>query len=94
MSIFVSRTSTSRSDGMMSTDRNWKSEKTSVSRASDSSGLSDDSNWSYNTGSANKPQTGNEPRWKAILAVRSRDGMLGMSHFRLLKHLGCGDILA
>ncbi|KAI3862243.1 hypothetical protein MKW92_048691 [Papaver armeniacum] len=92
------------SDGMMSIDRNWESakgsargdslesEKTSVSRASDSSGLSDDSNWSNNTGSANKPHKGNDPRWKAILAVRSRDGMLGMSHFRLLKRLGCGDI--
>ncbi|OVA10596.1 Protein kinase domain [Macleaya cordata] len=92
------------SDGMLSVERNCESakgsvrgdslesEKTSVSRASDSSGLSDDSNWSNITGSANKPHKGNDPRWKAILAVRSRDGMLGMSHFRLLKRLGCGDI--
>lgn len=92
------------SDGMLSVERNCEStkasvrgdslesEKTSMSRASDSSGLSDDSNWSNITGSANKPHKGNDPRWKAILAVRSRDGMLGMSHFRLLKRLGCGDI--
>ncbi|PKA50286.1 Protein kinase G11A [Apostasia shenzhenica] len=92
------------SDGMLSVERNFEStkgsvrgeslesEKTSMSRASDSSGLSDDSNWSNVTGSANKPHKGNDPRWKAILVVRARDGLLGMSHFRLLKRLGCGDI--
>ncbi|KAK8944263.1 Protein kinase G11A [Platanthera zijinensis] len=92
------------SDGMLSVERNFESTKasvrgeslesakTSMSRASDSSGLSDDSNWSNITGSANKPHKGNDPRWKAILAVRSRDGLLGMSHFRLLRRLGCGDI--
>ncbi|BAT83436.1 hypothetical protein VIGAN_04058000 [Vigna angularis var. angularis] len=92
------------SDGMLSLDRNCdstkgsvrgdslESAKTSASRASDSSGLSDDSNWSNITGSANKPHKGNDPRWKAILAIRARDGILGMSHFRLLKRLGCGDI--
>ncbi|KAL2319893.1 hypothetical protein Fmac_028862 [Flemingia macrophylla] len=92
------------SDGMLSLDRNCdstkgsvrgdslESAKTSASRASDSSGLSDDSNWSNITGSANKPHKGNDPRWKAILAIRFRDGILGMSHFRLLKRLGCGDI--
>ncbi|KAK9910968.1 hypothetical protein M0R45_034900 [Rubus argutus] len=92
------------SDGMLSVERNFESTKgsvrgdslesakTSISRASDSSGLSDDSNWSNITGSANKPHKGNDPRWKAILAIRARDGILGMSHFRLLKRLGCGDI--
>lgn len=92
------------SDGMLSVGRTFdctkgsvrgeslESAKTSVSRASDSSGLSDDSNWSNITGSANKPHKGNDPRWKAILAIRARDGILGMSHFRLLKRLGCGDI--
>ncbi|PIN00763.1 putative serine/threonine protein kinase [Handroanthus impetiginosus] len=93
------------SDGMLSVDRNFvsttkgsirgdslESTKTSLSRASDSSGLSDDSNWSNTTGGANKPHKGNDPRWKAILAIRARDGILGMSHFRLLKRLGCGDI--
>ncbi|XWS32435.1 hypothetical protein CRYUN_Cryun23aG0159000 [Craigia yunnanensis] len=92
------------SDGMLSMERNCESTrgsvradslesaKTSVSRASDSSGLSDDSNWSNITGSANKPHKGNDPRWKDILAIRARDGILGMSHFRLLKRLGCGDI--
>ncbi|KAK9068220.1 hypothetical protein SSX86_012331 [Deinandra increscens subsp. villosa] len=98
-------TSTYRmSDGMLSFDRNngitkmplrgesLESGKTSISRASDSSGLSDDSNWSNFTGATHKPHKGNDPRWKAILAIRSRDGLLGMSHFRLLRLLGCGDI--
>ncbi|KAF7137927.1 hypothetical protein RHSIM_Rhsim07G0035900 [Rhododendron simsii] len=92
------------SDGMLSLDKNFESmkgsvrgsslesAKTSISRASDSSGFSDDSNWSNLTGSANKPHKGNDPRWKAILAIRARDGIVGMSHFRLLKLLGCGDI--
>uniref|UniRef100_A0A0D9W7T8 Protein kinase G11A n=1 Tax=Leersia perrieri TaxID=77586 RepID=A0A0D9W7T8_9ORYZ len=69
-----------------------ESAKTSMSRASDSSGVSDDSSWSNITGGVSKPHKGNDPRWKAIHAVRTRDGVLGMSHFRLLKRLGCGDI--
>ncbi|XP_047337199.1 serine/threonine-protein kinase D6PKL1-like [Impatiens glandulifera] len=69
-----------------------ESAKSSVSRASDSSGLSDESNWSNVTGSVNKPHGGNDPRWKAITSVRSRDGVMGMSHFRLFRRLGCGDI--
>ncbi|KAK2650823.1 hypothetical protein Ddye_018312 [Dipteronia dyeriana] len=92
------------SDGMLSGERNCESTKgsvrgdslesakTSISRASDSSGLSDDSNWSNFTGSVSKPHKGNDPRWKAIHAIRARDGILGMSHFKLLKRLGCGDI--
>ncbi|XP_059301688.1 serine/threonine-protein kinase D6PK-like [Lycium ferocissimum] len=92
------------SESLLITDRNCESTKlnihgdslesakTSFSRASDSSELSDDSNWSNITGSANKPHKGSDPRCKAILAIRARDGILGMSHFRLLKRLGCGDI--
>ncbi|KAK4759316.1 hypothetical protein SAY87_022447 [Trapa incisa] len=92
------------SDGVASVGRNCESmkgsnqgdslesAKTSASRVSGSSGLSEESNWSNITGSANKPHKGNDPHWKAILAVRARDGILGMSHFRLLKRFGCGDI--
>ncbi|KAG8065594.1 hypothetical protein GUJ93_ZPchr0004g38180 [Zizania palustris] len=69
-----------------------ESAKTSMSRASDSSGVSDDSSWSNIIGGASKPHKGNDPRGKAVHAVRTRDGVLGMSHFRLLKRLGCGDI--
>ncbi|KAJ6851444.1 serine/threonine-protein kinase D6PKL2-like [Iris pallida] len=64
-----------------------ESAKTSVS-----SGVSEDGTRSNVPGGANKPHMGNDPRWKAVLAATSRDGVLGMSHFRLLRRLGCGDI--
>lgn len=34
----------------------------------------------------------NDRRWDAIQSVQSRDGELGLGHFRLLKKLGFGDI--
>ncbi|GAA0138344.1 hypothetical protein LIER_00105 [Lithospermum erythrorhizon] len=104
MSIASSCTSTYRGDGMLRVDRNDEGNKgsirgdsldsgdTSVGRTSDSSGLSDDSNWSTSTGSANKPHHGNDPRWKAILAIKLRDGVLDMRHFKLLRKLGCGSV--
>ncbi|CAA3024587.1 serine/threonine-protein kinase D6PK [Olea europaea var. sylvestris] len=103
-STSTNRSDVIMSDGMLSLDKNYEitkgsirgdsleSTKTSLSRVSDSSGLSDDSNWSNITGSANKPHKGNDPRWKAILAIRIRDGILGMSQFKLHRRLGCGDI--
>uniref|UniRef100_A0A1E5V7J5 Protein kinase G11A n=1 Tax=Dichanthelium oligosanthes TaxID=888268 RepID=A0A1E5V7J5_9POAL len=70
-----------------------RSAKTSVS----SSAASDGSGWSNGTGSGaggsvGKPHKGGDPRWKAILAARARDGPLAMGSFRLLRRLGCGDI--
>ncbi|XP_047043602.1 serine/threonine-protein kinase D6PKL1-like [Lolium rigidum] len=68
-----------------------QSAKTSVC----SSGASD---WSSGTASAGsggaggKPHKGGDPRWKAVLAARAREGPLGMGDFRLLRRLGCGDI--
>ena len=52
---------------------------------------SDDSGHSSWSG-VNKPHKANDSRWVAIRAVRARDGAIGLSHFRLLKRLGCGDI--
>lgn len=69
-----------------------ESAKSSVSRASNSSAVSDESTWSNITGGVNKPHKANDPRWEAILAIQKRDVTLGLSHFRLLKRLGCGDI--
>ncbi|KAG2539326.1 serine/threonine-protein kinase D6PK-like [Panicum virgatum] len=68
-----------------------RSAKTSVS----SSAASDGSGWSNGAGaggSAGKPHKGGDPRWKAILEARARDGPLAMGSFRLLRRLGCGDI--
>lgn len=66
--------------------------KSSACRGSTSSDVSDESSCSSFTSSINKPHKANDLRWEAIKAVRSRDGVLGLSHFRLLKRLGCGDI--
>lgn len=69
-----------------------ESGKSSVCRESTASDVSDESSCSSFSSSINKPHKANDVRWEAIQAVRSRDGALGLSHFRLLKRLGCGDI--
>ncbi|KAM7264989.1 hypothetical protein ACFE04_002672 [Oxalis oulophora] len=66
--------------------------KTSMYRESTSTDISDDSTSSSFTSSISKPHKANDSRWEAIQAVRSKDGILGLNHFRLLKRLGCGDI--
>ncbi|XP_044461819.1 serine/threonine-protein kinase D6PKL2-like [Mangifera indica] len=66
--------------------------KSSICRGSTSSDVSDESTCSSFSSSINKPHKANDLRWEAIQAVRARDGVLGLSHFRLLKRLGCGDI--
>ncbi|XP_058109636.1 serine/threonine-protein kinase AGC1-7-like [Magnolia sinica] len=39
-----------------------------------------------------KPHTGGDGRWEAIQLATSRESPLGLSHFRLLKRIGYGDI--
>ncbi|KAJ6844065.1 serine/threonine-protein kinase D6PKL1-like [Iris pallida] len=69
-----------------------ESGKSSMCRPSSSSDISDESCCSSLSSSISKPHKGNDSRWEAIQVVRSRDGNLGLNHFRLLKRLGCGDI--
>uniref|UniRef100_A0A6V7QWY0 non-specific serine/threonine protein kinase n=1 Tax=Ananas comosus var. bracteatus TaxID=296719 RepID=A0A6V7QWY0_ANACO len=69
-----------------------ESGKSSMCRPSTSSDLSDESSCSSMSSSITKPHKANDSRWEAIQMVRARDGSLGLSHFRLLKKLGCGDI--
>lgn len=69
-----------------------ESRKTSICRASSGSDVSDESSTSSLNSAMYKPHKSNDIRWEAIQAVRARDGMLEMRHFRLLKKLGCGDI--
>ncbi|CAI9773187.1 unnamed protein product [Fraxinus pennsylvanica] len=69
-----------------------ESGKYSTYRESTGSDVSDESTCSSFNSSVSKPHKANDSRWEAIQAVRSRDGVLGLSHFRLLKRLGCGDI--
>ncbi|KAJ8765060.1 hypothetical protein K2173_010537 [Erythroxylum novogranatense] len=66
--------------------------KSGVYRGSASSDVSDESTCSSLSSSIYKPHKANDLRWKAIQAVREKDGILGVNHFRLLKRLGCGDI--
>lgn len=69
-----------------------ESGKSSICRGSTSSDVSDESTCSSLSSSVSKPHKSNDIRWEAIQAVRARVGILGMSHFRHLKKLGCGDI--
>nr|DAD23865.1 TPA_asm: hypothetical protein HUJ06_025328 [Nelumbo nucifera] len=69
-----------------------ESGKSSMCRGSTSSDVSDESTCSSISSNVSKPHKANDSRWEAIQAVRAKDGVLGFSHFRLLKRLGCGDI--
>ncbi|GMH23917.1 hypothetical protein Nepgr_025760 [Nepenthes gracilis] len=69
-----------------------ESRKMSISRGSTGSDVSDGSSSSSLSSAMSKPHKANDVRWEAIKAVRSRDGILELKHFRLLKKLGCGDI--
>jgi len=69
-----------------------ESRKTSICRGSTGSDVSDESSTSSLSSALYKPHKANDIRWEAIQAIRARDGMLEMRHFRLLKKLGCGDI--
>lgn len=69
-----------------------ESGKSSMCRGSTSTDVSDESTCSSLSSSVSKPHKANDSRWEAIQAVRTKDGVLGLSHFRLLKRLGCGDI--
>jgi serine/threonine protein kinase len=42
--------------------------------------------------SNSKPHKSNDMGWEAIQALRARDGIVGLSHFKLLRRLGCGNI--
>ncbi|MQM17948.1 hypothetical protein Taro_050931, partial [Colocasia esculenta] len=69
-----------------------ESGKSSICRGSTSSDVSDESTCSSISCGVSKPHKANDSRWEAIQAIRAKDGVLGLNHFRLLKRLGCGDI--
>ncbi|XP_062222146.1 protein kinase G11A-like [Phragmites australis] len=81
------------SAGPRLTDRSETGDRANSGRCrpSTSSDISDESSCS-SMSSSTKPHKANDSRWEAIQMVRTRDGILGLSHFRLLKRLGCGDI--
>ncbi|XP_024963803.1 serine/threonine-protein kinase AGC1-7-like [Cynara cardunculus var. scolymus] len=53
---------------------------------------SSSSSSSSNVAPSFRPHTGGDVRWEAINSVISRDREIGLSHFKLLKRLGYGDI--
>lgn len=69
-----------------------ESRTTSICRGSTGSDVSDESSSSCLSSAMYKPHKVHDVRWEAIQAVRSRDGMVGLNHFKLLRRLGCGDI--
>ncbi|XP_074560661.1 serine/threonine-protein kinase D6PK-like [Curcuma longa] len=69
-----------------------ESGKSSMCRPSTNSDVSDESSCSSLSSSITKPHKSNDPRAEAIRKIRMKDGVLGLSQFRLLKKLGCGDI--
>lgn len=89
-----SSASANTSGGAKTSEKNdlVESGKSSMCRGSTSTDVSDESSCSSLSSSLSKPHKSNDSRWEAIQAVRSKDGVLGLSHFRLLKRLGCGDI--
>ncbi|GLT89944.1 hypothetical protein SLE2022_079020 [Rubroshorea leprosula] len=58
---------------------------------SSSTSISDNSNIS-GSGCGNRPHMSKDVRWEAVRHVQTQLGVLGLSHFNLLKKLGCGDI--
>eukprot|EP00252_Welwitschia_mirabilis_P002333 TRINITY_DN1226_c0_g1_i1.p1 TRINITY_DN1226_c0_g1~~TRINITY_DN1226_c0_g1_i1.p1 ORF type:complete len:553 (-),score=71.87 TRINITY_DN1226_c0_g1_i1:396-2054(-) len=71
-----------------------ESGKSSLSAASYCSSISDsiDSICNSFSNALSKPHKVNNSKWEAIQSVKAKTGELGLSHFRLLKRLGCGDI--
>ncbi|KAK1359468.1 D6 protein kinase like 2 [Heracleum sosnowskyi] len=69
-----------------------ESRKTSIYRGSTGSDISEESSSSSFSSTMYKPHKANDSRWEAIQAIRSRDGNLGLNHFRMFKKLGSGDI--
>ncbi|XP_009803826.1 serine/threonine-protein kinase D6PKL1-like [Nicotiana sylvestris] len=68
-----------------------QSSKSSIGDYSCSTTISDESNLSGSS-TGNRPHMSKDGRWAAINQVRKHHGFLGLSHFNLLKKLGCGDI--
>lgn len=69
-----------------------ESEKSSMFKSNSSSDFSYESSFSSFRRSMSKPHKANDSRWEAIQVFEAKDGALGLSHFRLLKKLGRGDM--
>ncbi|KAK4343141.1 hypothetical protein RND71_038957 [Anisodus tanguticus] len=84
--VKINKASKSREQGDFS-----QSSKSSIGDYSCSTTISDESNLSGSS-TGNRPHMSKDGRWEAINQVRKCHCFLGLSHFNLLKKLGCGDI--
>ncbi|KAK7378774.1 hypothetical protein VNO80_04221 [Phaseolus coccineus] len=68
-----------------------QSSKSSQGEYSSSTSTSDESNVSGSSRST-RPHMSKDVRWEAIRHAQMQHGVLSLTHFNLLKKLGCGDI--
>ncbi|CAM8960618.1 unnamed protein product [Rhodiola kirilowii] len=69
-----------------------QSSKSSIGDVSCSTSMSEGSSFSRSSLSGCRPHTSKDLRWEVIHHVQKLYGNLSLSHFKLLKKLGCGDI--
>ncbi|CAL1373103.1 unnamed protein product [Linum trigynum] len=69
-----------------------QSSKSSLGDYSTSTSNSEESNASRFSSCCNRPHMSKDVRWQAVRHVKTRDRVLTLAHFNLLKKLGCGDI--
>uniref|UniRef100_A0A1D1XVN6 Protein kinase G11A n=1 Tax=Anthurium amnicola TaxID=1678845 RepID=A0A1D1XVN6_9ARAE len=69
-----------------------QSSKSSMGDYSSSTSISDESSQSTSSGHGCRPHMSKDFRWIAIRHTEMHHGTIGLSNFKLLKRLGCGDI--
>lgn len=69
-----------------------QSSKSSIGEYSSSTSISEESNVSGSSRSGQRPHMSKHLRWEAIHTVQQKHGSLNLSHFRLIRKLGSGDI--
>ncbi|XP_057781945.1 serine/threonine-protein kinase KIPK1-like [Salvia miltiorrhiza] len=69
-----------------------QSSKSSIGEYSSTTSYSDESYPSGSSRSGYQPHMSKDLRWEAISSVQKQHGKLGMTHFKLLRKIGGGDI--
>ncbi|KAH6774759.1 Protein kinase superfamily protein [Perilla frutescens var. hirtella] len=69
-----------------------QSSKSSVGEYSSTTSYSEESYLSGSSRSGYRPHMSKDLRWEAISSVQKQHGRLGMTHFKLLRKIGGGDI--
>ncbi|XP_059314835.1 serine/threonine-protein kinase D6PK-like [Lycium ferocissimum] len=69
-----------------------QSSKSSIGDYSSNTSVSDESYLSGSSRSGYRPHMSKDLRWEAIIGVQKQHGNIGLSHFKLIRKLGGGDI--